>query len=179
MPQFGYKLEDKGHFAGSTVSYSCDPGYTLKGNEVLTCLRGERRAWDSPLPQCIGKLCLYCICHRLYNLCSLYVCWPIRIRTFVPNRVIQSDAGIIKTFLGSRAIMKWKILRKYDVKSLRTGSDCPGFFVADKILSRFSEVTSCICSLLITKSMGQDESPVDDILYVLWHVSNVPAQLHA
>ncbi|KAB5530866.1 hypothetical protein PHYPO_G00134270 [Pangasianodon hypophthalmus] len=55
MPQFGYKLEDKGHFAGSTVSYSCDPGYTLKGNEVLTCLRGERRAWDSPLPQCIAE----------------------------------------------------------------------------------------------------------------------------
>ena len=56
VPQFGYKREDKGHFAGSTVSYSCDPGYTLKGTEVLTCLRGERRAWNSPLPQCVGKL---------------------------------------------------------------------------------------------------------------------------
>lgn len=59
MPQFGYKLEDKGHFAGSTVSYSCDPGYTIKGLAVLACLRGERRAWDSPLPQCIGMFC----CH--------------------------------------------------------------------------------------------------------------------
>lgn len=55
VPQFGYKREDKGHFAGSTVSYSCDPGYTLKGPEVLTCLRGERRAWDSPLPLCVGE----------------------------------------------------------------------------------------------------------------------------
>lgn len=55
VPQFGYKQEDKGHFAGSTVSYSCDPGYTLKGPEVLTCLRGERRAWDSPLPLCVGE----------------------------------------------------------------------------------------------------------------------------
>lgn len=55
VPQFGYKREDKGHFAGSTVSYSCDPGYTLKGPEVLTCLRGERRAWDSPLPLCAGE----------------------------------------------------------------------------------------------------------------------------
>uniref|UniRef100_A0A8B9LZ55 CUB and Sushi multiple domains 2 n=1 Tax=Astyanax mexicanus TaxID=7994 RepID=A0A8B9LZ55_ASTMX len=55
VPQFGYKREDKGHFAGSTVSYNCDPGYTLKGTEVLTCLRGERRAWDSPLPQCVAE----------------------------------------------------------------------------------------------------------------------------
>lgn len=55
VPQFGYKREDKGHFAGSTVSYSCDPGYSLKGPEVLTCLRGERRAWDSPLPLCVGE----------------------------------------------------------------------------------------------------------------------------
>lgn len=56
VPQFGYKREDKGHFAGSTVSYSCDPGYTLKGPEVLTCLKGERRAWDSPLPLCVGEI---------------------------------------------------------------------------------------------------------------------------
>uniref|UniRef100_A0A667WX46 CUB and Sushi multiple domains 2 n=1 Tax=Myripristis murdjan TaxID=586833 RepID=A0A667WX46_9TELE len=55
VPQFGYKREDKGHFAGSTVSYSCDPGYTLRGPEVLTCLRGERRAWDSPLPLCVAE----------------------------------------------------------------------------------------------------------------------------
>uniref|UniRef100_A0AAQ4NRM6 CUB and Sushi multiple domains 2 n=1 Tax=Gasterosteus aculeatus aculeatus TaxID=481459 RepID=A0AAQ4NRM6_GASAC len=55
VPQFGYKREDKGHFAGSSVSYSCDPGYTLKGPQVLTCLRGERRAWGSPLPLCVAE----------------------------------------------------------------------------------------------------------------------------
>ncbi|XP_055771134.1 CUB and sushi domain-containing protein 2-like [Salvelinus fontinalis] len=55
VPQFGYKREDKGHFAGSTVCYSCDPGYTLKGPQILTCLRGERRAWDSPLPLCAAE----------------------------------------------------------------------------------------------------------------------------
>ncbi|XP_059898687.1 LOW QUALITY PROTEIN: CUB and sushi domain-containing protein 1 [Gadus macrocephalus] len=55
VPQFGYKREDKGQFAGSNVSYSCDPGYTLKGPEVLTCLRGERRAWNSPLPLCVAE----------------------------------------------------------------------------------------------------------------------------
>uniref|UniRef100_H3CV01 CUB and Sushi multiple domains 2 n=1 Tax=Tetraodon nigroviridis TaxID=99883 RepID=H3CV01_TETNG len=55
VPQFGYKREDRGHFAGSTVSFSCDPGYMLKGPEVLTCLRGERRSWDSPLPLCVAE----------------------------------------------------------------------------------------------------------------------------
>uniref|UniRef100_A0AAY4DQL8 CUB and Sushi multiple domains 2 n=1 Tax=Denticeps clupeoides TaxID=299321 RepID=A0AAY4DQL8_9TELE len=55
VPQFGYKLEDRGHFAGSTVSYSCDPGYTLRGSAILTCLRGERRAWDNPLPLCVAE----------------------------------------------------------------------------------------------------------------------------
>ncbi|XP_048086105.1 CUB and sushi domain-containing protein 1 [Alosa alosa] len=55
VPQFGYKSDDKGHYAGSTVSYSCEPGYSLKGNAVLTCLRGERRAWDSPLPTCVAE----------------------------------------------------------------------------------------------------------------------------
>ncbi|KAJ8334650.1 hypothetical protein SKAU_G00402890, partial [Synaphobranchus kaupii] len=55
VPQFGYKKDDKGHFAGSMVSYSCNPGYSLKGSEVLTCLRGERRAWDSPLPLCAAE----------------------------------------------------------------------------------------------------------------------------
>lgn len=60
VPQFGYKREDRGHFAGSTVSFSCDPGYMLKGPEVLTCLRGERRSWDSPLPLCVGKLNYRC-----------------------------------------------------------------------------------------------------------------------
>uniref|UniRef100_A0A5F8GTY5 CUB and Sushi multiple domains 2 n=1 Tax=Monodelphis domestica TaxID=13616 RepID=A0A5F8GTY5_MONDO len=55
IPQFGYKVHDGGHFAGSSVSFSCDPGYTLRGSPVLMCLTGERRAWDRPLPICIAE----------------------------------------------------------------------------------------------------------------------------
>lgn len=54
-PQFGYKVHDGGHFAGSSVSFSCDPGYSLRGSEELLCLSGERRTWDRPLPTCIGR----------------------------------------------------------------------------------------------------------------------------
>ncbi|OWK58649.1 CUB and sushi domain-containing protein 1 [Lonchura striata] len=55
IPQFGYKVHDEGHFAGSSVSFSCDPGYTLRGTRVLVCLTGERRAWDQPLPTCVAE----------------------------------------------------------------------------------------------------------------------------
>ncbi|XP_034269262.1 CUB and sushi domain-containing protein 2 isoform X2 [Pantherophis guttatus] len=55
IPQFGYKVHDEGHFAGSSVSFSCDPGYTLRGSRVLTCLTGERRSWDQPLPTCVAE----------------------------------------------------------------------------------------------------------------------------
>ncbi|KAG5855860.1 hypothetical protein ANANG_G00001150 [Anguilla anguilla] len=55
VPLYGYKKEDRGHFAGSRVSYGCELGYTLRGSEELTCLRGDRRAWNSPLPQCVAE----------------------------------------------------------------------------------------------------------------------------
>nr|XP_028594815.1 CUB and sushi domain-containing protein 2 isoform X3 [Podarcis muralis] len=55
IPQFGYKVHDEGHFAGSSVSFNCDPGYTLRGSRVLACLTGERRAWDQPLPICVAE----------------------------------------------------------------------------------------------------------------------------
>uniref|UniRef100_A0A452HNN1 Uncharacterized protein n=1 Tax=Gopherus agassizii TaxID=38772 RepID=A0A452HNN1_9SAUR len=55
IPQFGYKVRDEGHFAGSSVSFNCDPGYTLRGSRALVCLTGERRAWDQPLPVCIAE----------------------------------------------------------------------------------------------------------------------------
>ena len=62
-PQFGYKVHDGGHFAGSSVSFSCDPGYSLRGSEELLCLSGGRRTWDRPLPTCVGRRPLSCHCH--------------------------------------------------------------------------------------------------------------------
>uniref|UniRef100_G1LJB7 CUB and sushi domain-containing protein 3 n=1 Tax=Ailuropoda melanoleuca TaxID=9646 RepID=G1LJB7_AILME len=55
IPQFGYKISDQGHFAGSTIIYGCNPGYTLHGSSLLKCMTGERRAWDYPLPSCIAE----------------------------------------------------------------------------------------------------------------------------
>ncbi|XP_066534535.1 CUB and sushi domain-containing protein 1a [Hoplias malabaricus] len=54
-PNYGYKIQDDGHFANTYVLYSCNPGYTLHGSSTLTCLSGERRVWDRPLPSCIAE----------------------------------------------------------------------------------------------------------------------------
>ncbi|TSK20132.1 CUB and sushi domain-containing protein 3 [Bagarius yarrelli] len=55
VPQFGSKVSDQGHYAGSSVTYQCDPGYTLHGSGVLTCMTGERRTWNHQLPSCIAE----------------------------------------------------------------------------------------------------------------------------
>ncbi|TRY64583.1 hypothetical protein DNTS_003138 [Danionella cerebrum] len=55
VPQFGSKVSDQGHFAGSVITYRCDPGYGLHGSSILRCMTGERRTWDHPLPSCIAE----------------------------------------------------------------------------------------------------------------------------
>ncbi|XP_063297188.1 CUB and sushi domain-containing protein 1 [Pelobates fuscus] len=51
-PNYGYKIRDDGHYADTSILYSCNPGYTMHGNSILTCLSGDRRVWDKPLPTC-------------------------------------------------------------------------------------------------------------------------------
>uniref|UniRef100_A0A671XBF2 CUB and Sushi multiple domains 3 n=1 Tax=Sparus aurata TaxID=8175 RepID=A0A671XBF2_SPAAU len=55
VPQFGFKVSDQGHFAGSAITFGCDQGYTLHGSGILKCMTGERRAWDNNLPSCIAE----------------------------------------------------------------------------------------------------------------------------
>uniref|UniRef100_A0A8C3MRK8 Uncharacterized protein n=1 Tax=Geospiza parvula TaxID=87175 RepID=A0A8C3MRK8_GEOPR len=39
--------------SGATVSYSCDPGYSLVGNAFINCTGSG--SWSQPLPQCKGE----------------------------------------------------------------------------------------------------------------------------
>ncbi|XP_029281787.1 LOW QUALITY PROTEIN: CUB and sushi domain-containing protein 1-like [Cottoperca gobio] len=55
VPSYGYKIQDDGHYANTFVLYSCNPGYSLHGSSTLTCLDGDRRVWDKPLPSCIAE----------------------------------------------------------------------------------------------------------------------------
>lgn len=56
VPSYGFRVRDDGQFADSSVLYSCHPGYTMHGSSTLTCLSGDRRVWDKPLPSCVGEL---------------------------------------------------------------------------------------------------------------------------
>uniref|UniRef100_A0A8C5D1X9 CUB and Sushi multiple domains 1 n=1 Tax=Gouania willdenowi TaxID=441366 RepID=A0A8C5D1X9_GOUWI len=55
VPSYGYKIQDDGHYANTFVLYSCNPGYSLHGSSTLTCLSGDRRVWDKPLPSCTAE----------------------------------------------------------------------------------------------------------------------------
>lgn len=39
---------------GDIIRYSCLPGFTLVGSEILTCRLGERLQMDGPPPVCQG-----------------------------------------------------------------------------------------------------------------------------
>ncbi|CAB1321250.1 unnamed protein product, partial [Coregonus sp. 'balchen'] len=39
---------------GDMVSFQCDQGYSLKGNEYITCMPGPVRRWNYPVPLCLG-----------------------------------------------------------------------------------------------------------------------------
>lgn len=54
-PNYGYRIRDEGHYTETVVLYSCNPGYTMHGSNIITCLSGDRRVWDKPLPTCIGR----------------------------------------------------------------------------------------------------------------------------
>lgn len=56
IPNYGYKIRDEGHFIDTVILYSCNPGYTMHGSGLMTCLSGDRRVWDKPLPACIGNM---------------------------------------------------------------------------------------------------------------------------
>lgn len=56
IPNYGYKIRDEGHFIDTVILYSCNPGYTMHGSGIMTCLSGDRRVWDKPLPTCIGNM---------------------------------------------------------------------------------------------------------------------------
>ncbi|MBZ3876498.1 CUB and sushi domain-containing protein 1 [Sciurus carolinensis] len=55
IPNYGYRIRDEGHFTDTVVLYSCNPGYAMHGSSTLTCLSGDRRVWDRPLPSCVAE----------------------------------------------------------------------------------------------------------------------------
>ncbi|VTJ62983.1 Hypothetical predicted protein [Marmota monax] len=55
IPNYGYRIRDEGHFTDTVVLFSCNPGYAMHGSSTLTCLSGDRRVWDRPVPSCVAE----------------------------------------------------------------------------------------------------------------------------
>lgn len=53
---------------GMTISFECLPGYTLLGEQSLTCLHGISRNWNHPIPRCEGE----CLRYPLSSAVSLH-----------------------------------------------------------------------------------------------------------
>lgn len=47
---------------GDIIRYSCLPGFTLVGSEILTCRLGERLQMDGPPPVCQGQFYSVFLC---------------------------------------------------------------------------------------------------------------------
>ena len=51
------KIANGGHSGsrlhGGTTSITCNTGFRISGTKTLNCVNGK---WDSPVPQCIGKI---------------------------------------------------------------------------------------------------------------------------
>eukprot|EP00058_Branchiostoma_floridae_P010033 XP_002595521.1 hypothetical protein BRAFLDRAFT_69073 [Branchiostoma floridae] len=41
--------------AGQSITYTCDPGYTMHGTPTITCLTGDRRVWTAAPPTCSAE----------------------------------------------------------------------------------------------------------------------------
>ena len=52
IPENG-KVDVKETFLGSMANYTCDPGYTLMGDAMRTCLRDG--TWSGNEPICTGE----------------------------------------------------------------------------------------------------------------------------
>lgn len=56
IPENGMRSGSRFH-VGSELTFSCEPGFVLRGSTVLTCRYGNEDdpRWDADVPRCVGK----------------------------------------------------------------------------------------------------------------------------
>ena len=65
------RVELTGKLVDDTATYTCNEGYELVGDQVLTCLVGGN--WDNPPPIC--RLFMSKQLDKMYVLATLYNCF--------------------------------------------------------------------------------------------------------
>lgn len=76
---------------GDIIRYSCLPGFTLVGSEILTCRLGERLQMDGPPPVCQGWFCYPCTLTFVFpcpcvSLSQMFSCSDLSCSTFAALR---------------------------------------------------------------------------------------------
>ena len=63
---------------GSMIEFACNPGYLLRGTEVLVCSWSvlNEPVWDGYPPQCVGELAVVGVSNQLCMLCWMTGCIP-------------------------------------------------------------------------------------------------------
>lgn len=81
---------------GDSMTFQCDPGYQLQGQDTITCVRMENRFyWQPDPPTCIGRCTLWIgICQMLMN-CDLCRC-AAEHKTLITSDPDQSYGGCAK-----------------------------------------------------------------------------------
>lgn len=62
IPENGVRI-GTGFQIGAVIEFACNPGFVLRGTEVLVCGWGELNepVWDGDPPQCVGELAMGCM----------------------------------------------------------------------------------------------------------------------
>lgn len=62
-----------GREPGDSVSFQCDPGYELQGDDKITCIQVDNRYyWQPSPPVCIGENTNFHISIGTRNRCTAY-----------------------------------------------------------------------------------------------------------
>lgn len=80
-------------FSGDIIRYSCLPGFTLVGSEILTCRLGERLQMDGPPPVCQGWFIQYGSLYFLRGFINV-VFLPMCVQTGVKQVSTRAYSGM-------------------------------------------------------------------------------------
>lgn len=73
---------------GSTVTYSCNPGFTLQGSSRSTCM--ANREWSEPPPSCESKLHAICMYKNIACYSRLILFWCHQSKSFQSKNKVAS-----------------------------------------------------------------------------------------
>lgn len=70
-----------GREPGDSVSFQCDPGYELQGDDKITCIQVDNRYyWQPSPPVCIGEKSSFHIFIGAHNRCTVYTTTAVRLK---------------------------------------------------------------------------------------------------